>query len=108
MRRNPDRALSDGGIAHFNEALGAALECVPDVPAEATISDNLRLASRQLTIEPGGALRCNLPLEFFRRKGPDSWFITTSRAIVRLTALQYISGDFPTIVVDPFDVPRAT
>src|SRR5262249_24520921 len=60
MGRNPDRALSDGGIAHFNEALGAALKSTFDVSAEATISDNLRLASRQLTIEPCGALRCNL------------------------------------------------
>jgi hypothetical protein len=54
MGRNPDRALSDGGIAQFNEVLGAALKSTFDVPAEATISDNLRLASRQLAIEPGG------------------------------------------------------
>src|SRR6185437_6105597 len=61
MGWNSDRALSDGGIAHFDQALGATLECVPDITAKAIISDNLRLASRQLTIEPGGALRCNLP-----------------------------------------------
>ena len=108
MGRNPDRALSDGGIAHFNEALGATLECVSDVPAEATISDNLRLASRQLTIEPGGALSCNLSLEFFRRKDLNPRSITTSRAIVGLTTFKDISGDFPMILVDPFDMPCAT
>src|ERR1700747_467118 len=108
MGRNPDRALSDGGIAHFNEALGATLECVSDVPAEARISDDLRLASRQLTIEPGGALSCNLSLEFFRRKDLDPRLITASRPIVGLTTFKDISGNFPMVVVDPFDVSRAT
>src|ERR1700740_1173573 len=108
MGRNPDRALSDGGIAHFNEALGATLECVPDAPAKAIISDTLRRASRQLTIEPGGALRCNLPLDLFRRKDLDPRPITASRAIVGLTTFKDISGDFPMVVVDPFDVSRAT
>src|SRR6516162_4734094 len=34
MGRNSDRALSDDGVAHFNEALGAALKSTFDVPAE--------------------------------------------------------------------------
>src|ERR1700746_209529 len=108
MGRNPDRALSDGAIAHFNEALGATLECVPDVPAEARISDDLRLAERRPRIEPCGALRCNLSLEFFRRKDLDPRPIAASRAIVGLTTFKDISGNFPMVVVDPFDVSRAT
>src|SRR5262249_35080981 len=108
MGRNPDCALSDGGIAHFNEARGAALKSTFDVSAEATISDNLRLASRQLTIEPGGPLRCNLPLELFRRNDLNPRPITASRAIVGLTTFKDISGDFPMVVVDPFDMSRAT
>src|SRR5215475_3149944 len=108
MPRNSHRALSDGGIAHFNEALSAALERVPDIAAEAAISGNLRFASRQLAIEPCGALRCNLPLELFRRKDLNPRPITASRAIVGLTTFKDISGDFPMVVVDPFDVSRAT
>ena len=94
MGRNSDRALSDGGIAHFDEALGAALKSTFDVTAEAIVSDNLRLASRQLTIEPGGALRCNLTLELFRRKDLDPRPITTFRAIVGLTTFKDISRRF--------------
>jgi uncharacterized metal-binding protein len=108
MGRNSDGALSDGGIAHFNEALGAALKSTFDVPAKATISDNLRLARRQFTIEPGGALRCNLTLELFRRKDLNPRPITASRAIVGLATFKDISGDFPMVVVDPFDVSCAT
>jgi hypothetical protein len=108
MGRNLDGAISGGRIAHLNEVLGATLECVPDITAKATISDNLRLASRQLTIEPGGALSCNLSLEFFRRKDLNPRSITTFRAIVGLTTFKDISGDFPMILVDPFDMPCAT
>ena len=68
--RNSDRALSDGGIAHFNEALGAALKSTIDVSAKATISDTVRLPSGQLTIEPGGALALQFDARAFPTKGP--------------------------------------
>ena len=62
-------ALSDGSVAHFDEALGAAKESVLDIVAKATVSDNQRLSSRQLTIEPGGALTLQSVARGFAPKG---------------------------------------
>jgi hypothetical protein len=45
MGRNLDGAIPDGRVAHLNEVLGAALECISDVAAEAALGDNQWLAS---------------------------------------------------------------
>ena len=41
-----DGTFPDGGITHFDEVLGAAMERVPNIAAKAAVSDDQRLPSR--------------------------------------------------------------
>ena len=94
-------------MAHFNQPLGASVERVLHLLAEASPRPEACVFRNKLPIQPGRAVAADLPVKVEHRQCADREILGSGRRVIGHAPLGDVGGDFPVVGVDALDMAGA-